>query len=125
MKARLQAKRSLLGVAGCIVQTVRSRLCGKSMVRRSSRKAIRSGHADFLPPNVGSIASQSEAPHNWNQGSKYPKLDTESKHMGSEAECHADSLAPRESGGTKKPPRLVRPERNSGPFLSLSLFLQG
>lgn len=99
MKARLQAKRSLLGVAGCImVQTVRSRLCGKSIVRWSSRNAIRSGHADFLPPNVGSIASQSEAPRNRNQGSKYPKLDTESKPLGSEAECHADSLALGESG---------------------------
>lgn len=40
MKARLQAKRSLLGTAGCMAQAVRSRLCGKSMVRWSSQSNI-------------------------------------------------------------------------------------
>lgn len=49
MKARLQAKRSLLGVAGCMVQTIRSRLCGESMVRWSLHKAIRLGHHGSPP----------------------------------------------------------------------------
>lgn len=39
-----------------------------------------------LLSHVGSIASQSEAPHNWNQDSKCRKLDIASKPLGSGAE---------------------------------------